>query len=163
MFSVWGRVPLILLLASFCLVTVAQEKKSTGSAKAPAASAKKDVSSTKSAKQQTTRPRGRLPRYFSSLVDDKQRAEIYQIQALYREKIQELETELAKLELEQMSEIEDSLSATQRKELSELREKSRAGSGSTSGTKPKSRAKSKSTSAKSATEKSVASTKSSKK
>jgi hypothetical protein len=144
MFSAWGRVPLFLLLASFCMVTIAAEKKSTRSVKASSQSVKKAASNTKAADEKTTRPRGRLPRYFSSLVDDKQRVEIYQIQASYREKMQELQAELAKLDLAQMSEIEESLSTEQLKKLDELRQKGRAGSGSKSAAKPKSTAKPKS-------------------
>jgi hypothetical protein len=127
------------------MVTIAEEKKSTRSVKAPSQSVKKAASNTKAADEKTTRPRGRLPRYFSSLVDDKQRVEIYQIQTSYREKMQELEAELAKLELAQMSEIERALSTEQLKKLNELRQKGRSGLGSKSATKPKSSTKPKST------------------
>jgi hypothetical protein len=145
------------------MVTIAEEKKSTRSVKAPSQSVKKAASNTKAADEKTTRPRGRLPRYFSSLVDDKQRVEIYQIQTSYREKMQELEAELAKLELAQMSEIEQALSTEQLKKLNELRQKGRAGSGSKSTTKPKSATKPKSTSTKSTVTKRASPRKTSKK
>lgn len=64
---------------------------------------------------------GRLPRYFSSVVDQQQRLEIYQIQAEYRAKIAEVEKQLMALRSEQLEEIENVLSATQRKQLNTIR------------------------------------------
>ncbi len=128
MFRAWGRVSFFLVAVSLCLATVAQvngqEKMSSRGSKAAASIEK----TSKSTKGKTTRNSGRLPRYFASLVDDEQRQEIYKIQASYREKIEELEAELAKLEVAQMSEIEEVLTATQLKKLSGLREDAAASS-----------------------------------
>jgi TolA-binding protein len=126
MYSSWNRVVLCLVLAGFCSTALAQEKKkSTRISKASAASEKQGAVATGVVKEkQPTTLRGRLPRYFASLVDDGQRQDIYQIQASYRERIKELQAELAKLELEQMTEIEETLTSTQHKKLGEMRQRS---------------------------------------
>ena len=143
-FLTWGtemirtleRCLLVCALASFCVTAIGAEKKSsTKSTKSTASKAK-----TTDQEQLT----GRLPRYFSSLVDEKQRDEIYEIQASYRDKIEELEKQLADLRSKEMAAIEKVLTTTQRKKLADLR----------SGEKPAAKASSKTASSKSASSKS---------
>lgn len=105
----WGRYVLMLLLGAACTLGVADEKKSSRSKSGKSAAVKKEAGS------------GRLPRYFASLVNEEQRDEIYQIQLKYREKIEELEKELAELEMEQLEAMEKVLTTSQRKELASLR------------------------------------------
>jgi len=105
----WGRYALVLLIAGVCTLGFAVEKKSSRSKSTKSATVKKEAVG------------GRLPRYFSSLVDEEQRWEIYEIQAKYRDQIEELEKELAELEMEQLEAMEKVLTTSQRKELAALR------------------------------------------
>ncbi len=68
-----------------------------------------------------TRVTTRLPRYFASLVDDGQRAELQEIQSGYLKKIMALRQELAELEAAQLKEMESLLTSSQRKALEEMR------------------------------------------
>lgn len=82
----------------------------------------------------------RLPRYFSSIVDDEQKSEIREIQISYYDKIQALRTELAELQAEELEELEAVLTSTQRKTLNEMRSEA-----TKSGTRQSSRSKKTST------------------
>lgn len=75
----------------------------------------------------------RLPRYFSSIVDDDQRTQIRQIQISYHDKMEPLREELAELEAAQLKAIEALLSSAQRKALEQLRAGDTKRSTSTSG------------------------------
>ena len=66
-------------------------------------------------------PRGRLPRYFSSLVDEQQRQEIYRLQAEFRIQVEELERQLFALKEAETQAVESVLSQTQLTKLAELR------------------------------------------
>ena len=66
---------------------------------------------------------GRLPRYYASLVDNEQRAAIYQIQAKYHQEITALVEQLNALKKTEAEAIENVLTASQRKQLLELRTK----------------------------------------
>lgn len=121
--SKWKRVVLSVLLAGFCSTALAQQAEPPGEAtKAPAAKEMKATSSDGVAAAKQPVLRGRLPRYYGKLVDDAQRQQIYQIQASYRERISQLQAELAKLQMQQLEEIEGTLTADQRKQLDELRD-----------------------------------------
>ena len=145
MIRVLERCLLVCALASFCVTAIGAEKKSSTK------STKTTASKAKTADQEELT--GRLPRYFSSLVDEEQRDEIYEIQTSYRDKIEELEQQLADLRSKEMAAIEKVLTTTQRKELADLR----------AGEKPAAKASSKTasskTSEKTATSKSSSSTK----
>ncbi len=69
--------------------------------------------------------KGRLPRYFASLVNSEQRIEIYLIQSKFRGQISELKQQLEKLEAKQMQDIEAVLTADQRDKLFDFRNNSR--------------------------------------
>jgi hypothetical protein len=111
MSHVWGRYTLALLLSSLCLTGVAQQTTGKTAMKA----------GKKSAAVTEAKVSGRLPRHFASIVDNTQRTEIYRIQISYRERIAELESELAELEAAEMKEIEGVLTADQRGQLVEMR------------------------------------------
>jgi hypothetical protein len=64
---------------------------------------------------------GRLPRYFASLVDSRQRAAIYQIQSTMATKIEALERQLEELRQAEMREMEAVLNDTQLQQLQSLR------------------------------------------
>ncbi len=64
---------------------------------------------------------GRLPRYFGSVVDEKQRESIYAIQQMYYEQIDELEERLAELREEQQQKIDAVLSNEQHQQIADLR------------------------------------------
>ncbi len=108
--------------------TKTSEKESAVKSKAPAKTSTKSTAKTESKSESKTEVKkeadgtGRLPRYFASLVDDTQRAKIYQMQEKYRDKIAALRKEIEELESKQMAEFETVLTASQRKELQTLRE-----------------------------------------
>ena len=71
--------------------------------------------------------KGRLPAYYSQVVDEKQRAKIYEIQAKYKkdtepiqEQIDKLEADLKKITDKQKAEIEAVLSKEQKEKLDKL-------------------------------------------
>lgn len=85
--------------------TVGQEKTATQAA--PAKVAKK--------------PAGRLPAQYGKLgLSDEQRHKIYDVQAIYRKQIDELEKQIDGLKAKQKTEIEAVLTADQKKKLDDL-------------------------------------------
>ena len=119
MSNAWGRNVLVLAFTTSCMIAVAQEKtreKPLGG---------KSNSELKVTSDSRETVKGRLPRYFASLVNSDQRMEIYLIQAKFRDQISELKQKLEKLELEQMRDIEAVLTTEQREKLLEFRNSSR--------------------------------------
>lgn len=126
--SIIGRSFLVVALASVCTVAIAQKKSSTASSRSgktsEATTSESESTTAKSTSKSSVKQpelKGRLPRYFASLVDRKQRQEVYEIQASYREKVEALEKQLAELRDAEMASMEKVLTATQRKKLSEMR------------------------------------------
>jgi hypothetical protein len=68
----------------------------------------------------------RLPPYYSGIVTEGQRREIYKIQERYAEKIADLQAQLEALKDEQNEEIEAVLTASQRERLGKVREEAAA-------------------------------------
>ncbi len=66
--------------------------------------------------------RGRLPMYFSKVVTQQQREDIYEIQARFAAKIDELQTQIDKLIQERDQEVESVLSTEQLAEVKKLRD-----------------------------------------
>ena len=84
MSNAWGRNVLVLAFTTSCMIAVAQEKtreKPLGG---------KGNSELKVTSDSRETVKGRLPRYFASLVNSDQRMEIYLIQAKFRDQISEL-------------------------------------------------------------------------
>ena len=82
---------------------------------------KSDAVPAKAAKAKKTR--GRLPAYYGKVVTDKQRQQIYAIQAKYQTEIVKLKQKLVDLITKQKSEIEGVLTEQQRDEIQQLRSK----------------------------------------
>ena len=70
--------------------------------------------------------RGRLPAYYGKVVSDKQRQEIYKIQAKFNEQIMKLKEQLAELVTKRDTEVEQVLSDEQRAEIAKLKEARRS-------------------------------------
>lgn len=132
MFSKIGRSVLVMALAGICSVALAQEKASSSKStrSKSSSSASKSSSSKTSAAKEEKGISGRLPRYFAAIVDDKQREEIYEIRASFREKVEKLEAELKSLKEDEMKAMEKVLSTTQRRKLTTARNASEKSSSS---------------------------------
>ena len=63
----------------------------------------------------------RLPRFFASLVDTRQREEIYEVRRSYQERIAQLEIQLTALKQEELAAMESVLTVPQRSRLEEMR------------------------------------------
>lgn len=66
---------------------------------------------------------GRLPPYYASVVDDRQRQAIYEIRARRATELEQLEKQLDALRQSEMAEIEGVLTADQRAQVESLRAK----------------------------------------
>ncbi len=85
---------------------------------------KKDDPKKDDPKDPTPVPKGTLPKNFKSLgLDDKQKKDIYRIEAEYRAKIDDYQTKIAELKKDEKSEIEKVLTKAQKDLLREIREK----------------------------------------
>jgi hypothetical protein len=66
--------------------------------------------------------KGRLPAYYKDIVDEKQKAQIYSIQADYAAKIEALKEQLEKLTADRDAAVENVLSAAQKEKLKKAKE-----------------------------------------
>lgn len=109
----------------------ATEKKSTAT--------KKTTDAKKPAKPEEAKFKGRLPAYYGSVVDDKQRDEIYGIQKEYYTKLDKLKKEYATavkaLMAERNDDVADVLTDEQKEKVAELKVK-RSKSTKTASKKP---------------------------
>lgn len=71
-------------------------------------------------KPAATRLANRLPPHYGKLVDQTQRTKIYEIQAKYAEKIEDLQEQLKEVMLQRDAEIRGVLTEEQQKKLDEL-------------------------------------------
>ena len=78
------------------------------------------------ATKERAKPRGRLPNYFSDVVDSKQRGKIYSIQSSYREKILALVAQMKELQEEQEAEIDAILTPEQLSKVNARREEAKS-------------------------------------
>ena len=69
--------------------------------------------------------RGRLPRYFAKVVTQKQREDIYEIQARFAARIDELQKQIDELIRQRDQEVEAVLSSDQLAEVRKLREEAK--------------------------------------
>jgi predicted house-cleaning noncanonical NTP pyrophosphatase (MazG superfamily) len=74
--------------------------------------------------------RGRLPAYYAKVVSDKQREEIYGIQAKYNAQIAKLKEQLDELTKKRDTEVEEVLSDEQRAEIARMKSERRTRAGS---------------------------------
>lgn len=101
--------------------TTATAQTATAPAAAPAQTEQPAAATTTAKKF-----RGRLPAYFSSVVSEKQRRQIYEVQKEYFERIEALKAQLATLIQEQDEKIDAVLSEEQRQQVETLRANAKA-------------------------------------
>jgi len=82
--------------------------------------------------KEVKKPRGRLPAYYGKVVSEKQREEIYLIQAKYNEQIDKLKEQLETLTTQRNGEVEQVLTDEQRAEVARLQAARRSRSRSSS-------------------------------
>ena len=113
---------LIGLLTALPPSTTAAAEKKAGTSK-NSTTVKKTTK--KSGKDEATKFKGRLPAHYGSVVDDKQRKEIYDIQAEYYNKLENLRkdhaSQLKALMADRDEEITDLLTDEQRKKVAKLK------------------------------------------
>ena len=130
--SVVSSLVALLLTALWTAAAPAQEAAPPGAAdQPPAATAAAETNAAK-------KPRGRLPAYYGKVVTDKQREQIYEIQAKFTEQIVKLQEQLTALAAKRDAEIEQVLTDEQRAEITRLKNerKSRRANGSADETPP---------------------------
>ncbi len=66
------------------------------------------------------KPRGRLPNYYSQVVDEEQREAIYKIQSNYTEQIAKLQQQIDALIADRKAEVEKVLTAEQKTRVAEI-------------------------------------------
>jgi hypothetical protein len=132
-----GRLGMGMLLACAMLLSLpAWAQESSPPPNTPSAAA---TTSPQQASEPRKKPRGRLPMYYSRVVSEKQRQDIYAIQAKYNAQIEELEKQLKAITTKRDGEVAKVLSAEQRDEVAKLlrerneRRKSRSRSNSNAG------------------------------
>ena len=87
------------------------------------AAVKKSADGEKGAvKKERAKPQGRLPNYFSDVVDAKQREQIYAVQASYRERITALAAQMKQLQDAQQAEIDAVLKPEQLSKINARRQ-----------------------------------------
>lgn len=122
---------LIGLLSAIPLSTSAADKKeSTSAKKSPSVKkATTEKNNKKAADDEKPKFKGRLPAYYGSVVDEKQRAAIYALQEEYHNKLEQLKKDHAKqikeLESEEDEAIADVLTDEQKEKVAELKAKRR--------------------------------------
>jgi len=128
----WERTRSMAFVLCFAAVSVfltnvgsADEKGEKGD-KAKAAVKKSADGEKSTAKKERAKPRGRLPNYFTDVVDSKQREKIYSIQSLYREKIMALVEQMKELQDEQQAEIDAVLKPEQLSKINARREEAKS-------------------------------------
>jgi len=85
-----------------------------------------DDAAQEKAQEKKAQPTRRLPPYFNKLVNDAQRKQIYELQAAYAPRIDELEAQLQALRGELNTRCENVLSIEQRQQLAVLRAEAKA-------------------------------------
>lgn len=121
---VWGPIFALLLATVLALPGAAQEPPKKPAVQPPAKPAV--------TKQETNKPKGRLPAYFGKVVSQKQREEIYAIQAKYNEEIDKLKEQLEELTTKRDTEVEQVLTDEQRTEIAQMKNARRSRSSSKS-------------------------------
>jgi Spy/CpxP family protein refolding chaperone len=112
------RVVLCLVPALLAIALAGQREPASGQNAEPEAAQKQPVTAKKF--------RGRLPNYFGQVVDEKQREEIYKIQAEFAPKIKDLRAQLAMLIKERNQKVDGVLTPQQRQKVEQLRAAAKA-------------------------------------
>lgn len=124
----WARIACVaaLVVAGAAVNASGQERGPAKPAAAPPATAAKDAAA--SAKEPAAKEtlKGRLPAFFASVVNEKQRAEIYDLQNRYASQIKQLQAQLDALTKERDTAIDAVLTAEQLAEVNKKREAAKA-------------------------------------
>ncbi|HWB13304.1 MAG TPA: hypothetical protein VG826_29025 [Pirellulales bacterium] len=107
------------ILLSAVSISLAQQDSSKPATKADAKAEGKTA-------KPRAKPRGRLPAYYSKVVDGQQREKIYKIQQQYESKIAALKAELQALQEKVDAEVEAVLTAEQQSMVKKLAEEAKA-------------------------------------
>ncbi|MHC4177839.1 MAG: hypothetical protein ACYSWU_10045, partial [Planctomycetota bacterium] len=110
--SVAGRIAFCTTLASLAIVLACLARPTIGQDKEAAAKP--------AAAKKAKKFRGRLPNYYGQVVDQKQRATIYKIQAEYAPKIAELKAQLEALTKQRDEKVAAVLTPEQRKKVEQI-------------------------------------------
>ncbi|HEV3344129.1 MAG TPA: hypothetical protein VG125_27385 [Pirellulales bacterium] len=108
----------VVVLSAVSIALAQQDSK-------PAAKADAKAADGKTAKPRA-KPRGRLPAYYSKVVDGQQREKIYKIQQQYEPKISALKAELQALQEKVDAEVEAVLTPEQQATVKKLTEEAKA-------------------------------------
>jgi Spy/CpxP family protein refolding chaperone len=113
--AAWCGLATLAVLAAGAGSAAAAEKKADGG-KAKAAAGERKAKA----------PRGRLPAYYTEVVDEKQREAIYKIQQEYEPKIADLRAQLEKLMKDRDAKVAGVLTPEQQKKVAELQAAAKA-------------------------------------
>jgi Spy/CpxP family protein refolding chaperone len=116
--EVAGLLVALVLTAWGSLPGFAQEAQPAGAGAPPPAAAPEASTAKKT--------RGRLPAYYGKVVTDKQREQIYEIQAKFTEQIAKLQEQLDALVAKRDAEVEQVLTDEQRAEIARLKSERKA-------------------------------------
>lgn len=117
--------PAVVLSAVLSLnVALAQPKPAAKGAKTEPAAAEAEAPVKKA--RAKANPKGRLPAYYKDIVDEKQKAKIYEIQADFSAKIDALQEQLAKLNADRDAAVEAVLSPEQKDKLKKAKDEAAA-------------------------------------
>ena len=117
--GVVGSLVTLLLIALWTASAAAQDPPPAGAAQTPPPAAAAENGAAK-------KPRGRLPAYYGKVVTDKQREEIYAVQAKFNDEIAKLQQQLETLSTKRDAEIEKVLTDQQRTEIARLKSERKA-------------------------------------
>jgi Skp family chaperone for outer membrane proteins len=112
--GVVGSLVTLLLMALWTASAAAQDPPPPGAAETPVQAAVPENGAAK-------KPRGRLPAYYGKVVTEKQREEIYGIQAKFNEEIAKLQGQLETLSTKRDAEIEKLLTDEQRADIARFK------------------------------------------
>ena len=109
-------VPLACLLAAIAVAALRSDAQLSAQQEDPKP-AKAGGEQTKAAPAKRAKPRGRLPVYYSRVVSQDQREQIYGLQAKFQEEIDKLLLQVRKIEEQRDADVRDVLSTDQQKKV----------------------------------------------
>jgi hypothetical protein len=115
--KVESRKRLVAAVVSFCLAAFLASAGGSTACGQDSAEAKPAVE-----KKAPAKPRGRLPMYYAPVVSEKQREQIYAIQAKYADQIEQLQKQLDELKERRDGEVEAVLSPEQLAKVKQARD-----------------------------------------
>jgi hypothetical protein len=123
--NILGVTAALIVSATISLnLAIAQPKPTAKAAKADPAATEAEAPEKKV--RAKANPKGRLPAYYKDIVDEKQKAKIYEIQADFNAKIDALEEQLAKLAADRDNAVEGLLTPEQKDKLKKAKDEAAA-------------------------------------